>query len=88
MTRKESRLRMFEKEESSNDKDKMFVFQVIHDLRHPLEAQKAIIADSLDQIKRKTNYFQSWFDDNRKFKVRTSMRTRMDKMREILAGME
>ena len=62
----------------------MFVFQVIHDLRHPLEASKAIIADSLDQIKLKTNYFLPWFDEMRKFKVRSSMQGRMDKMKEIL----
>ena len=41
--------------DTAKDRDQIFVFQVIHDLRHPLEAQKAINTETLHLIKKKRN---------------------------------
>ena len=54
-----------------SDKSNMFVFKVIHDLRHPIEAQKNVMNQLLSDTQKMANLFFSHFNSqNEKYVIR------------------
>lgn len=51
----------------------IFLYKVIHDLRHPLQAMKEIVNETKEQVQHRESKFGRWFKKNTKFKVKKNM---------------
>lgn len=66
--------------------DKVFVFQVIHDLRHPIQAQHAIIGETLTKVQKRNSRYEPWFTKDKTLKMQHSVQKRLEKLKNILSN--
>ena len=75
----------WEDKQNESKSDDIFVFQVIHDLRHPIQAQSSIIDDTLGRIQKSSAKMKPYFDGNlKKFKVNAFMHSRLENLNMIM----
>lgn len=63
----------------------LFAFQVIHDLRHPIQAQKSIIDLTLAKIQKRKDQLQPWFQrQTREYKTQKEVSEKIEMLKKSL----